>query len=413
MRTNNPKVSVLTPIYNTNPSHSQDKSKNNKKISVAFCIPTMIIGGVETVFVNTIDELSKYPDLEITILTHLKIKEPLYTKWLKNHPEIPVYVYYPMGNFFEFLGRYTKVFPLKNIRTIVFGLYKRFHRFFMSKNKKLKEIDIFIDYKNFEFFKELSYFNQPKIIWLHSALSYFESCGFLSRLPLYKKSIGITDEFVEDFKVKQPKYKNNIIRIYNPINVEDIREKANLEKSPNGKYFCHVSRLVDGKDIKTLLDAFDLFAKSYQDVKLYVVGDGFKADKFKAYASTLKSCNRIIFVGTLDNPYPIMSGAMANILSSEYEGLPTVVLESVALNIPCISSNCKNGPREILLDGKAGLLFNIGDTNQLYKHMCDVYTDSIDKKSMIENMQKSIKRFEPAIIAQQIHDVICNNAKGL
>ena len=387
--------------------------KTNGKIKVAFCIPNMIIGGVETVFVNTINELLKYPDLDITIVTHVKIREPLYVKWLKSHPEIPVYVYYPMGNWFESVGKYTRVFPLKNIRKIVFGLYKRFHRFFMYKSGILKNIDVFVDYKHFEFFKELRYFSQPKITWMHSALSYFEMCGSFYRLPLYTKIVGITDDFVKDFKTKQPEYKNNIIRIYNPMNVDNIREKAKLEKSPNEKYFCHVSRLVNGKDIKTVLDAFDVFATSYKTVKLYIVGDGNKADEFKSYAKTLKSHNQIIFTGTKNNPYGIMKGALANILSSEYEGLPTVVLESVALGVPCISSNCKNGPREILLDGGAGLLFDIGNVNQLYQHMCDVYADKIDKKSMVENMQKSIARFEPSIIAQQIHDVICDTAKGL
>ena len=383
------------------------------KIKVAFCIPNMIIGGVETVFVNTINELSKIPDLEITIVTHVKIREPLYVKWLKSHPEIPVYVYYPMGNFFEALGKYTPIFPLKNIRKIIFGLYKRFHRFFMAKFGKLKDIDVFVDYKHFEFFKELRYFNQPKITWMHSALSYFEMCGSLWRVPLYTKVVGITDEFVKDFKKKQPEYKDKIIRIYNPINVDDILKKAKLEKSPDEKYFCHVARLVDGKDIETLLRAFDLFADTYPDVKLYIIGDGLRTDKFKAFSETLKSHNRVVFVGGLDNPYPFMVGAVANILSSEYEGLPTVVLESVALGVPCISSNCKNGPREILLDGRAGLLFDIGNVNQLYQCMCDVYTNKIDKNSIIENMQKSIARFEPSVIAQQIHDVICDTAKGL
>lgn len=386
---------------------------NNKKLGVAFCIPNMVIGGVETVFVNTINELLKYHDLEITIVTSTKIHEPLYVKWLKGHPEIPVYVYYPMGNWFEFIGKYATIFPLKNIYKIVFGLYKRFRRFFMYKSKKLKDIDVFVDYKNFEFFKELRYFNQPKITWMHSALSYFEFVGSLYRLPLYTKVVGITDDFVRDFKERQPAHKDKIIRIYNPINVNDIMKKVKLEKSPNEKYFCHVSRLVNGKDIKTLLDAFDLFADRYPDVKLYIVGDGHKTEVFKSYANTLKSNNRIIFVGGLDNPYPLMAGALANILSSEFEGLPTVVLESVALGVPCISSNCKSGPREILLDGRAGLLFDVGNVNQLYQNMCDVYTDKIDKKSMVENMQKSITRFEPKVIAQQIHDVIFDTVKGL
>jgi len=366
------------------------------KTKVAFCIPDMIIGGVETVFINLMDELSKKTDLQITIVTLAKIEEPLYVKWLKSHPEIPVFVYYPMRNWFESIIK-----------------YKKYRRFIVYKSGKLKDIDVFVDYKHFEFFKELQYFKQPKITWMHSALSYFEQSGLFYRLPLYTKLIGITDDFATDFKEKYPEYKDKIVRIYNPINVHNIKNKANLDKAPTGEYFCHVSRLVDGKDIKTLLDAFDLFAKSYPDVKLYIVGDGYKAKDFQKYAKTLKSEPRIKFIGALNNPYPIMSGAIANILSTEYEGLPTVVLESVALGVPCISSNCKSGPREILLDGQAGLLFNVGDTQQLYEHMVNTYTNNIDKKSMLENMKKSITRFNPKDIAQKVHDIICATAKGL
>lgn len=76
---------------------------------------------------------------------------------------------------------------------------------------------------------------------------------------------------------------------------------------------------------------------------------------------------RIVFTGALNNPYGIMRGAIANILSSESEGLPTLLLESVALGVPCISSKCKNGPREILLNGRGGLLFETGDANALAK----------------------------------------------
>ena len=72
-------------------------------------------------------------------------------------------------------------------------------------------------------------------------------------------------------------------------------------------------------------------------MKLYIVGDGDMATVFKDYAKTLTSHNRIIFTGALKNPYPIMRGAIANILSSEFEGLPTVLIESQVLGVPMIS----------------------------------------------------------------------------
>lgn len=389
----------------------ESKNDDTVKLRVAFCIPNMIIGGVETVFVNTIDELSKNPDLDIKIITSAKIREPLYANWLKTHPEIPVYTYYPLCNWFEDLAPKCHGL-LKPIRKILFSLYKKYRRLLVATSGRFRDIDVFVDYKNFDFFKELKYFHKPKIAWAHSAFSYFESNGIFTRLPQYTKIVGITDDFVNDFKARYPKYAHKIIRIYNPMNFDNIHKKAKLDEPPHGKYFCHVSRLVQGKDIKTLLNAFDLFASIHPDVQLHVVGDGYMSDELQEYAKTLKSNQRIVFTGAMRNPYGIMSGAIANILSSEFEGLPTVVLESVILGVPCISSNCKNGPHEILLDGDAGLLFDIGNANQLCQHMCNVYTNSIDKQTMVKNMQNSIARFAQDVIAKQIHDVIFDTVKG-
>lgn len=375
----------------------------NHKVKVAFCIPDMIVGGVDTVFVNTIDELSKNKDLDIVIITHARVREPLYTTWLHSHPEIPVYVYYPLCNWFEDLTPKCRGI-LKPLRKMIFSMYKKYRRLIYTH--KFKDVDVFIDYKNFEFFKELRYFNKPKIAWAHSAISYFEHNGSLSRLPMYDIIVGITDDFVDDFKSKYPEYTAKVIRIYNPMNVNAIRQKAKLEKTPREKYFCHVSRLVKGKDIKTLMDAFDIFAKSHGDVKLYIVGDGDMANDFKSYAKTLKSNNQIIFTGEKHNPYGIMRGAIANVLSSEFEGLPTVVLESVILGVPCISSKCKNGPREILLDGKGGFLFDVGDVKMLAKHMNFVYENPEKANELANVAMDGLNRFSPSTISKQIYDLI-------
>ena len=72
-------------------------------------------------------------------------------------------------------------------------------------------------------------------------------------------------------------------------------------------------------------------------------------------------------VGYKENPYPYIKASNLFILSSRYEGLPNVLLESIALKKFVISSNCPTGPSEILDKGKGGLLFKVGDYHDLEK----------------------------------------------
>ncbi len=373
-------------------------------IKVGFFIPGFIVGGVETVFINTLEELLKISDLDISIVTHMKVREPLYVEWFKMHPEIPVYTYLPLGNWFQDLE--PKCHGITKLaRKITFSLYKKYRRFIWRR--KFKDMDVFIDYKNFEFVRELRHISKPKIAWLHGSLAYFEKDkNFLKKVKNYTNIIGLTDDFVEEFKTKYPKYSDKIVRIYNPINITHIQQLSNQGKIPRGKYFCHVSRLDKGKDIKTLLDAFDIFYKSHKNVKLYVIGNGPLANDHKSYAARLKSCKNIVFTGTKYNPYIFMKGAIANILSSEHEGLPTVVLESVALGVPCISANCESGPREILQDGKGGWLFEIGNAEMLAQEMSDVFEFPAKAKKLTDVATKGLKRFSQKVVTKQIYDLI-------
>ena len=66
-----------------------------------------------------------------------------------------------------------------------------------------------------------------------------------------------------------------------------------------------------------------------------------------------------------NNPFNLIKSSDVFILTSLYEGLPNVLLESQALKKFIISSDCPTGPREILLNGKAGFLFNVGDHIEL------------------------------------------------
>ena len=75
--------------------------------------------------------------------------------------------------------------------------------------------------------------------------------------------------------------------------------------------------------------------------------------------------NNVKIKNYVNNPYPILLQSDIFILSSKYEGLPNALLEAVTLKKICISSDCPTGPKEILLNGKGGLLFKVGNYKDL------------------------------------------------
>ncbi len=375
-----------------------------------FCVPNMIIGGLETVLISTLTALKSEKDINICVITHAKIREPLYIQWFKENPDVPLYVYYPLCNWFEDIRKYCRIFPLKQLRKIVFSLYKKYRRIIMRHHHAMRDADVVIDYKNLSFFKELKNFHRRKITWCHGSFEYFKAHNLISRLGDYDLLVGLTDSFTDEFRNNYPTESNKIIRIYNPIDANDIQKRSKNAPCMPGLYFCHVSRLDQGKDIGTLLNAFDIFIKhtARQDIKLVIIGDGAMAETFQQHCATLSCANNVIFTGSLNNPYGYMKGALANILSSESEGLGMVLLESQALGVAAIAADCKNGPAEILENGNSGFLYPVGDEYALAQHLEYIIQNPERVKEKINTATFSLERFKSHNISKQILNIIRN-----
>lgn len=223
----------------------------------------------------------------------------------------------------------------------------------------------------------------PKhMIFLHGSVKqYFEGIrkhfknSFFNKINKFDYICTVSEEMRVQLKEIFPNLINNQVTIYNPIDFETIENKAfereNLisdeKKLLNSSYICSVGRLDEGqKDFNTLINAYaNLKNESKIDEKLVLVGDGPDKEKLENLVKELKLENNIIFLGKKSNPYIWMKNSEAFILSSKYEGLPTVLIEALILDVPSISSNCLTGPIEILENGKYGELFNIGNTKEL------------------------------------------------
>ena len=374
-------------------------------VTVAFCLRDMKVGGVESVFIRTLENLLKFKDIKIKFISYVKIKEPLYENWFRKHPEIETNVLYPC----KWLGtNLNHFFLVRLFQHPLRDFYRWFKRVFINK-KYFKDVDIFIDYYNFSFYEELKKIQKPKITWWHSSVDVFISGDYINYMKNYDKLVALTDGFIKEFNNKWPEYKDKIIRIYNPIDIKDIYKKAKVADKPKEKkYFVCLSRLYADKDINTLINAFNDFwlENKKPEVTLFIIGDGSFAKRYKEYANSLPVKNNIIFTGTMPNPFGYMKNSIANILSSRSEGLPTVLIEANALNIFNISSDCRNGPSEILLNGKAGFLFEPGNVYQLKKCLSIVWNKKVDTRKMVKKAYDSLNRFDANKITKQIIKLI-------
>ena len=182
-------------------------------------------------------------------------------------------------------------------------------------------------------------------------------------------------ELLDRLKIKS-------VCILNPLDKKIIIQKSNYEiKKPYRKKdslkFISIGRLVDQKDHLTLLRAFN-YIKNEINFELLIIGQGKNKNLIKKYIDMNKLNKNIKIVGFKDNPYPYLKASDSLILSSRYEGLPNVILESLVLKKLVISSNCPTGPKEILSNGKSGLLFKTGSFEDLSKKI--LYFSKYKKK---------------------------------
>lgn len=122
-------------------------------------------------------------------------------------------------------------------------------------------------------------------------------------------------------------------------------------------FFLAVGRLSKQKGFPLLLEAFARFrAKTQVDCRLLILGEGPDRPHLLERVRRLGMEGFVDFPGFVSNPYPYFRKAQAYVMASEYEGLPLVLLEALALGVPVIAAEAKGGVAEALGNGAFGLM---------------------------------------------------------
>ncbi len=143
----------------------------------------------------------------------------------------------------------------------------------------------------------------------------------------------------------------------------------------------------------------------FPNTRLLILGKGEQANLLKL-ANELSISDKIHFAGFQNNPWKWVSKAQLFVLTSCWEGLPCVISETMALNVPIVSTDCPSGPKEMLMYGQLGTLANTDDvediTNKIIYAIENYSESKIKAKEAIENLY----RYEPKSVTGQYIDLV-------
>jgi UDP-D-galactose:(glucosyl)LPS alpha-1,6-D-galactosyltransferase len=188
----------------------------------------------------------------------------------------------------------------------------------------------------------------------------------------------------------------NVNLVYNPLPLYN----GKLIQRPSSPIFLYVGRLTDNdKNITFMLNGLSKIKNKEWSLK--IIGTGKDENKLKNLANKLKISDRIEWLGFKKDPYSEIDYATALLLTSRWEGFPMVLVEANQRGIPVISSDCKSGPKDIVIPGVNGYLYKEGDINDFVRVISGVMDGRLQFDAP-ENIAKTAERFRDDIVIQNI-----------
>ncbi|MCE2594718.1 glycosyltransferase [Motilimonas cestriensis] len=200
--------------------------------------------------------------------------------------------------------------------------------------------------------------NERSVLLIYSLLT-------LGKGKVVTVSHALKDSLVEGL----PWGKKKIHVCPNPVITASIFEKAKIPLpgiTLPDSYICTAGRLTRTKGYDLLIQAYSKCIKKNSNFPdLVIAGAGEEQDTLTSLVKELNIEKKVHFLGHVNNPYFVMKNSSGFVLSSRNEGLPTVLIEAIALGVNVVSVDCPTGPSEILDGGRIGQLVPVEDIQAL------------------------------------------------
>ena len=235
--------------------------------------------------------------------------------------------------------------------------------------------------------RALSRVSTPLIVTVHNTLSVTSQKAAVSHgwiwpplirafYPQADGIVAVSRDAADDLARTARIPRNRIEVIYNPVITSSLREQAG--RAPDHPWFAPgeppvvlgVGRLTPQKDFPTLIRAFAELRRC-RSARLIILGEGVERPALSALVTELGLESDVALLGFRDDAAGYMAHSRVFVLSSAWEGLPTVLIEALAAGTRVVSTDCPSGPREILQDGRLGALVPVGDSPALARAISD------------------------------------------
>tara|TARA_B110000259_G_scaffold74613_1_gene87797 strand:+ start:7193 stop:8296 length:1104 start_codon:yes stop_codon:yes gene_type:complete len=300
---------------------------------------------------------------------------------------------------YAYKGTLLNLGALKKEDDSIFGKVKRFYVFF--NYLKTQKFNFIIDsrsrptvLKQF-LINKLLYVNQKVIFIVHSFFlnNYIPENKFIAHY-LYKKSFKfVTVSKAIKSKLVSKYHLNNVHVIHNAVNKSEGSSIADLSV-PTDNYILFFGRIEDSvKNLTLLIESYKRSILKDKNIKLVILGEGGDKVKLEQKVQVMGLTEYILFFQYTKNPYPIVSKAMFTVLTSKYEGFPTMLVESLSQGTPVISVNCQSGPSEIITEAQNGLLVANNNPDLMAEAMNRFVTDNELYAFCKNNAKMSVEKF--------------------
>ena len=305
----------------------------------------LMMGGIEKVLLETLKNLSElYDDIDLVLKDDYKEQNLFLDEIPKN-----VKIHF----LFEAYSGKNRI--KKEIKR---GIKRFFYPIKLKKFLKNKNYDVVIDF-SYNLFNYKMKFDVPVIGWAHFGAISHENNNISrdikggQKYKKYDKIIAICEEMRDEFVNELGIETNKVEMIYNAIDIEKIKKKAEeknkeLEKYLKEDYILQVSRMVPQKQPEELIEVYRELKKRGIKEKLYYVGNGKSYSEVQEKIKKYNLEDDVILLGQQLNPYPFFKNAKLFLHTAKHEGIPTVLIESMALDTVVSAYSCPTGVKELL-----------------------------------------------------------------
>lgn len=193
--------------------------------------------------------------------------------------------------------------------------------------------------------------------------------------------------------------------IHNPFDRNLIERRSHETVALSGiptdvPIILNVARLTAHKRHALLINAFAEVRKT-MPAHLVIVGEGPERGQLEQLSAELDISKHVSLLGWCDNPFAYMRRADVFVLTSDFEGFPSVLVEAMICGCPVISADCPSGPREILASGQWGVLIPVGDQVAVVQAVINLLQNPQRRKDLADLGRQRAQAFDIEKITEQ------------